>query len=92
MWRFKIKKGTENLVANHLSRLEIPNLEAMTDKDIDDSFLYEKLFKILTQEIPWFIHTANYLTTGILPQELLHQQWKGSSLTLNIPFGVSIPF
>nr|GEY47133.1 reverse transcriptase domain-containing protein [Tanacetum cinerariifolium] len=34
----KNKKGAENVTADHLSRLENPNLEELRDEDVDDNF------------------------------------------------------
>ncbi|GJZ05161.1 reverse transcriptase domain-containing protein [Tanacetum coccineum] len=42
----KNKKGVENVVADHLSRLENPNLEELRDDNIDDNFHDETLVNI----------------------------------------------
>ncbi|GJX37612.1 retrovirus-related pol polyprotein from transposon TNT 1-94 [Tanacetum coccineum] len=60
----KNKKGAENVAADHLSRLENPNLEELRDEDIDDNFPDETLMNVLSNdedEIPWFTDFANYL-------------------------------
>ncbi|GJS21333.1 reverse transcriptase domain-containing protein [Tanacetum coccineum] len=52
----KDKKGTENLAADHLSRLENPDLEELDEEAIRDSFPYEHLMAIYIKEPekdPW---------------------------------------
>ncbi|GKB03393.1 reverse transcriptase domain-containing protein [Tanacetum coccineum] len=46
------KDGTENVVANHLSRID--NDETSDDSDVDDNFPGETLMEITTKDIPWF--------------------------------------
>ncbi|GJT20548.1 hypothetical protein Tco_0890485 [Tanacetum coccineum] len=49
------KKGAENVAADHLSRLENPNLKELRDEDIDDNFPNEALMNISLndkEEIP----------------------------------------
>ncbi|XP_056688773.1 uncharacterized protein [Spinacia oleracea] len=69
------KKGAENVVADHLSRLV---LEGESDEDlpIDDSFPDEKLLVIATTEIPWYADIANYLACGTIPHGYSSQQKK----------------
>ncbi|GKC99314.1 reverse transcriptase domain-containing protein, partial [Tanacetum coccineum] len=58
------KKGAENVIADHLSRLKNLDSEELRDEDIDDNFPDETLMNILTndnEEIPWFADFANYL-------------------------------
>ncbi|GJY20339.1 reverse transcriptase domain-containing protein [Tanacetum coccineum] len=55
----KDRKGTENVVADHLSRIE--NEEISDDSEVDDNFLGETLMKINTRDEPWFANFANYL-------------------------------
>jgi len=56
------KKGCENVVADHLSRLETTNPH---DQIIDDKFPDEQLFTI--EDNPWFADIVNYLVTEQLP-------------------------
>jgi hypothetical protein len=53
----------QNVVADFVSRLTIPNEEGM----IDDRFPDGNLFSISTQT-PWFVDIENYLTMGKFPQ------------------------
>ena len=51
------KRGTENLAGNHLFRLENPYLGELKEKDINDTFSEECLYK-LESETPWFTNIA----------------------------------
>ena len=75
----KDKKGAENLAADHLSRLENPDLEELNDEKFNDSFPEEYLYsleQVSKAETPWFADFANYLVAGILPNSLSYQQKK----------------
>ncbi|GKD62412.1 hypothetical protein Tco_1299921 [Tanacetum coccineum] len=61
----KDKKGTKNVVADHLSR--IGNDETSDDSDVDDNFPGETLMEIATNDTPWFAEFANYLVGDIIP-------------------------
>ena len=69
----KDKKGTENLIADHLSQLEGPSKEI----HINDDFLDEQLLAIEDKEpIPWFSDFMNYLVARVLPPKFSYQQKK----------------
>ena len=69
----KDKKGTENLVADHLSRLE----GTRDDVSVNDEFPDEKLFAIEDKrEVPWFADYVNYLVAKVIPPEFNYQQKK----------------
>ncbi|GJR31622.1 putative nucleotidyltransferase, ribonuclease H [Tanacetum coccineum] len=72
----KNKKGAENVAADHLSRLEKPNLKELKDEEINDEFPDEFLMSIKTdeEESPWFADFANYLVGGILRKGLTYAQ------------------
>ncbi|GJT83664.1 reverse transcriptase domain-containing protein [Tanacetum coccineum] len=55
----KDRKGTKNVAADHLSRLE--NDETSDDSEVDDNFPRETLMEINTKNEPWFADFANYL-------------------------------
>ncbi|XP_016737993.1 uncharacterized protein [Gossypium hirsutum] len=59
------KKGCENLMADHLSRIKTP----FGDVLIKDEFLDESLFSTEAY-CPWYADIVNLLTTGSLPTEL----------------------
>ncbi|GJY52450.1 reverse transcriptase domain-containing protein [Tanacetum coccineum] len=68
----KDRKCTENVVADHLSRLE--NNETSDDSKVDDNFLRETLMEINTKDKPWFADFANYLVGNIIPKGMTYQQ------------------
>ncbi|GJY51153.1 reverse transcriptase domain-containing protein [Tanacetum coccineum] len=49
-----IKKGTENLAADQLSRHENPHKDVLENKDINENFLLETLGVISSGSTPWF--------------------------------------
>ena len=68
----KDKRGGENVVANHLSRLE-------SDKGIGNSTKIEESFsdeQLLAMEahFPWYTDFVNYLACNVLPPGLSSQQ------------------
>ena len=70
-WEVRDKKGSENLVANHLSRLDQEGLKKNDDGvPINEIFHDEHLFSVALKELPWYADIANYLVSGILPYEL----------------------
>ena len=66
--QIKDKKGVENVVADHLSRLTIAH--DTHSPPINDEFLEESLMQL--EKAPWYAHIANFLATGEIPTE-----WKG---------------
>ena len=62
-YRSKIKKGVENVVADHLSRLTIAH--NTHNPPINDEFHEESL--LLVENAPWYAHIANFLATGEIP-------------------------
>ncbi|GKE80993.1 reverse transcriptase domain-containing protein [Tanacetum coccineum] len=65
----KDKKGTKNLAADHLSRLENLELEKLNEEAIRDSFLDEHLIAIHVREHeadPWYADYANFLADPYL--------------------------
>ena len=66
----KDKKGTENLVADHLSRLE----GAKDDVQVNDEFSDEKLLAIEDKRaVPWFVDYVNYLVAQVVPPKFNYQ-------------------
>ncbi|GJS23311.1 reverse transcriptase domain-containing protein [Tanacetum coccineum] len=72
----KNKKGPKSVTADHLSRLEKPNLKELKDEEINDEFPDEFLMSIKTdeKESPWFADFANYLVGGIIRKGLTYAQ------------------
>ncbi|XP_071939053.1 uncharacterized protein [Coffea arabica] len=56
------KKGSENLVADHLSRIPIGE----DNEPLRDAFPEEHLFS-LNSQLPWYADLVNYLVTGDFP-------------------------
>ena len=66
----KDKKGSENSLADHLSRLHVPG------KVIIDTFRDEHLL-IISSHAPWYGHIVNFIVTGSIPEHWnLHQKDK----------------
>ena len=70
----KDKKGVENVVADHLSRL----VSETTSKGlpISDTFPDEKLFALI--QCPWYANIVNYLVTRQIPSQWTSQQKRKS--------------
>ena len=66
------KKGVENVVANHLSRLTI--IHNTHNTPINAEFPEESL--LLVEKAPWYAHIANYLAIGELPADWKTQDKK----------------
>ena len=69
----KDRKGSENQVADHLSKLE-QNRE--NSEIINEKFPDEQLFLMMQTQEPWYADFANYLVSGLLPPDLTLQQKK----------------
>nr|XP_016501241.1 PREDICTED: uncharacterized protein LOC107819624 [Nicotiana tabacum] len=66
------RKGTENHVADHLSRLEGAEKKVKVE-DITETFPDEQLLSMTMEEAPWFADIANYLITlsvGVSPRKI----------------------
>jgi hypothetical protein len=61
------KKGSKNVVANHLSRLTMDYTEDA--RPISKTFPDDQLMHIAHNLAPWFVDIVNYLVTGQLPQQ-----------------------
>ncbi|GJT99332.1 reverse transcriptase domain-containing protein [Tanacetum coccineum] len=68
----KDRKGTENVAADHLSRIK--NDKSSDDSEVDDNFPRETLMEINTRNEPWFTDFANYLVADIIPKGMTYQQ------------------
>ncbi|GJR82982.1 reverse transcriptase domain-containing protein [Tanacetum coccineum] len=62
------KKGTENLAADHLSRLENPYKDVLENKDIIENFHLETLGVISSGSTPWFADIANFHAGNFIMQ------------------------
>ena len=70
----KDKKGSDNVIADHFSRLE---RIARTEKGIEIAEIFhdEHLF-MLSIQTPWYADIGNYLACGVMPFEFSYQQMR----------------
>ena len=70
----KDKKGCDNVIADHLSRIEqtIVKEEKM---EVSENFPNEQLFQ-LSFQLPWYAGIVNFLVCGVMPPEFSYQQRK----------------
>ncbi|XP_024037598.1 uncharacterized protein LOC112097214, partial [Citrus clementina] len=66
---FKDKKGSENVVADHLSRLHFDTI--IEQLPLNESFPDEQLMSV--EVLPWYADIVNYLVTGKLPEHWTKQ-------------------
>ncbi|BBH07151.1 transposable element gene [Prunus dulcis] len=69
------KKGSENVVADHLSRLIIPAATEADSLPLSESFPDEQLFAVKIDS-PWFADIVNYLAKGVVHPDFSYQQKK----------------
>ncbi|GJW16372.1 reverse transcriptase domain-containing protein [Tanacetum coccineum] len=81
------KKGSENLAADHLSRLENPHKDVLENKEINEHFSLETLGVISSGSTPWFSDYANYHAGNFIVKGMTTQQKNKFLRTLNIISG-----
>ncbi|KAF5766008.1 putative nucleotidyltransferase, Ribonuclease H [Helianthus annuus] len=59
------KKGCENVVADHLSRIPLEGVDDASE--INERFPDEQLLAVSTYVAPWYAHYVNYLAKGAIP-------------------------
>ncbi|CAN6547022.1 unnamed protein product [Malus baccata var. baccata] len=79
------KKGAENVVADHLSRLPHVQDEEEDVLPLNESFPDEQLFAI-HDVVPWYADIANYLVRGVLPPDVSTQHKKKFLSTVKLYF------
>ncbi|GJY70788.1 reverse transcriptase domain-containing protein [Tanacetum coccineum] len=75
----KDKKGAENLAADHLSRLENPNVGMLTETEIADEFPDEQLMVLKTtsdNNEPWYADYVNYIVEKVIPPKWTFEKRK----------------
>ncbi|GJS31197.1 reverse transcriptase domain-containing protein, partial [Tanacetum coccineum] len=85
--RLRIKKGAENLAANHLSRLENPDLGTFTEGEIIDEFPDEHLMILkaeLNNDEPWYADYVNYIVGKILCSDNVMRRYVAGKEILEI--------
>nr|GEY42558.1 reverse transcriptase domain-containing protein [Tanacetum cinerariifolium] len=70
------KKGTENLAADHLSRLENSHKDVFENKDINENFPLETLGKISSGSTLWFADFANFYAGNFIVKGMSQQKKK----------------
>nr|GFA70280.1 hypothetical protein [Tanacetum cinerariifolium] len=70
------KKGSENLAADHLSRLENLHQDVLENKDINGNFPLETLGSLTIHNTPWFTDIANFHAGNFITKDLTSQQKK----------------
>ena len=70
----KDKKGCDNVIADHLSRVKKPDVQE-EEREITENFLDEQLFQLSLQS-PWYVDIVNFLACGIMPPECSYKQRK----------------
>ncbi|XP_058008230.1 uncharacterized protein LOC131182891 [Hevea brasiliensis] len=74
--RIKDKKGDENVVVDHLSRIKYESKDGNKEElPIHEFFSNEQLL-VIVAALPWFADFVNYLSCGVLPPDFSYQQKK----------------
>ncbi|GKE25700.1 hypothetical protein Tco_1441084 [Tanacetum coccineum] len=76
---FVIKKGAENLAADHLSRLENSHQDVLENREITETFPLETLGMVTFRcddSTSWFAHFSNYHAGNFVIKGMLSQQKK----------------
>nr|GEX03531.1 DNA-directed DNA polymerase [Tanacetum cinerariifolium] len=68
--------GSENLAADHLSRLENPHKDVLENKDINENFPLETLGSLSSGSTLWFADIANFHVGNFIKIGLTSQQKK----------------
>ena len=68
----KDNKGSDNVIADHLSRIERNKAEEEETR-LKENFPDEQLFQ-LSFKMPWYADIVNYLACGVVPSEFSYQQ------------------
>nr|GFA22993.1 reverse transcriptase domain-containing protein [Tanacetum cinerariifolium] len=69
-------KGSENLAADHLSRLENPHKDVLENKDINENFPLETLGSLSSDSTLWFADITNFRAGNFIKKGLTSQQKK----------------
>nr|GEX43584.1 reverse transcriptase domain-containing protein [Tanacetum cinerariifolium] len=70
------KKGSKNLAADHLSRLENPHHDVLENKDINENFSLETLGSLTSHSTLWFADITNFHAGNFIKKGLTSQQKK----------------
>ena len=67
----KDKKGSDNVIVDHLSRME-KFTEEEKGIEIQENFPDEQLFQVSVQT-PWYVDIVNFIACGIMPPKFSYQ-------------------
>ena len=67
------KKGSKNVIADHLSKLDNMEEDCDEESSIKAEFSDEYLYSLNLSNIPWYVDYANYLASEIIPSNLSYQ-------------------
>nr|GEW54167.1 reverse transcriptase domain-containing protein [Tanacetum cinerariifolium] len=70
------KKGSKNLAADYLSRLENPHQDVLENKDINENFPLETLGSLTSHSTLWFADITNFYARNFIKKGLTSQQKK----------------
>ena len=70
----KNKKGSDNVIADHLSRVEKTTVKGK-ETELTKNFPDDQLFQLSFQS-PWYADIVNFLACGVMPPEFSYQQRK----------------
>ena len=68
----KDKKGCDNVIADHLSRVITTNV-IEKETEVSKNFPDEQLFQLSFQS-PWYADIVNFLACGVMPPEFSYQR------------------
>ena len=64
-------KGSENLVADHLSQIDQDGLKRNDDGVPTNKIFHdEHLLSVVSKKLSWYTDIANYLVSGVLPYDI----------------------
>ncbi|GJR03822.1 reverse transcriptase domain-containing protein [Tanacetum coccineum] len=81
--KIKDKQGAENLAADHLSRLENPNLGTFTEEEIDDKFPDKHLMILktkLNEDEPWYADYDEPYAFKLYPDNIMRRCVTGDEI------------
>ena len=68
--KIREKECSENVVADHLSRLDNMEEDCDEESSIKAEFPDEYLYSLSLSNTPWYADYANYLASEIIPSNL----------------------
>nr|GEZ75082.1 reverse transcriptase domain-containing protein [Tanacetum cinerariifolium] len=84
------KKGSENLAADYLSRLENPHKDVSENKDINENFPLETLGSLSSGSTLWFADISNFYARNFIKKGLTSQQKKKFFKDVKHYFGMTL--